>query len=365
MALNLQTAVSVSGYEIDFFAVGDASRSGDAIVVRFGDLSGPVEEQYVVVVDGGFSDKGDAVVKHVREIVGRERVDLVISTHPDQDHVAGLCRVVEQLEVGELWMHLPWDHTDDIAKMFHDGRVTDNSVSEKLKNELNGVRSLANLATARGVPIREPFSGVEAFGGVIRVLGPSIEFYEELLTDFRSAPDAAERGILAKLAGVSTRVAETFGFETLRDGGKTSAENRTSVITLFDFGDERAMLTGDAGIDSLELAAEQLESLGLAGQLNFIQVPHHGSKHNVGPTILDRIIGPKIDSDAPRMVAYVSAAKEGAPKHPSTQVANAFLRRGAHVYATQGVALCHRENSPLRQGWISATRLPFYPEVDE
>ena len=53
------------GYEIDFLSVGDGERSGDAIAFRIGNLSGPREQQFVGIVDGGFTDSGQALVNHV------------------------------------------------------------------------------------------------------------------------------------------------------------------------------------------------------------------------------------------------------------------------------------------------------------
>lgn len=71
--------------------------------------------------------------------------------------------------------------------------------------------------------------------------------------------------------------------------------------------------------------------------MKYFQLPHHGSKRNVGPTILDRILGPKVAVGVETGVAaFISAAKDGEPKHPARRVTNAALRRGAKVIATQG-----------------------------
>ncbi|MBA7494888.1 hypothetical protein ES702_05466 [subsurface metagenome] len=40
-------------YEIDYIPVGEDEKSGDSILLRFGNLSGSREEQTVIVVDGG------------------------------------------------------------------------------------------------------------------------------------------------------------------------------------------------------------------------------------------------------------------------------------------------------------------------
>src|SRR2546427_4274333 len=111
------------GYEVDFLAVGDASRSGDAIAFRFGNLFGRRDEQTVIVIDGGLVDTGDKLVQHIKTYYGTDYVDLVVSTHPDSDHAGGLVAVLQQLRVETLWMHRPWKHTQDIARLFRDGRV--------------------------------------------------------------------------------------------------------------------------------------------------------------------------------------------------------------------------------------------------
>jgi hypothetical protein len=52
------------------------------------------------------------------------------------------------------------------------------------------------------------------------------------------------------------------------------------------------LLTGDAGINGLTWAADWADSLGLPLQnFSFVQIPHHGSRRNVGPAILTRLLG--------------------------------------------------------------------------
>ena len=60
----------------------------------------------------------------------------------------------------------------------------------------------------------------------------------------------------------------------------------------------------------------------------------------------------------------VSAAKE-APKHPAPKVVNAYMRRGAKVLATQGVSIRHHFNAGSRAGWVTATPLSFFHEMEE
>lgn len=161
------------------------------------------------------------------------------------------------------------------------------------------------------------------------------------------------------------KVAERLDIETLTDEGETTAENESSVVLLFRVDGKSALFTADAGQRALTLAADILDANKFdLRQLNFIQVPHHGSQRNVGPTILDRLLGPKLPQEQTLRTAFVSVSGDGAPKHPNKKVTNAFHRRGAPVHATSGISKFHFHNSPGRD-WGASTPLPFYVEVEE
>lgn len=358
-------------YQVDFFPVGEGCKSGDAIVMRFGNFTNP-QQTYVAVIDGGFHASGEAVVEHIRREYQTTYVDLVVSTHPDSDHSSGLAPVLEKLQVAKLWMHKPWEHTYDIARMFQDGRVTDMSVAEGIRRSLEDVRYLETLAKRKNIPIVEPFAGVQDPTGWLTVLGPTQQYYESLLPDFRCTPTPrAAGGLLYRLAegglAVAVKAAETIGIETLVEPAEgTHAENNSSVIMLFQHGDDCILFTADAGVPALEQAVSRLELAGFDfNRLRIVQVPHHGSKRNVGPKILDRILGPKQATDTVLRSAVVSASPDGEPKHPSKRVLNAFRRRGARVNGTmKGGILMFNKDAP-RAGWSSAPELPFYNEVEE
>jgi len=317
------------------------------------------------------------LVEHIRKYYNANFIDLVISTHPDADHSAGLYVVLEKIKVGMLWMHLPWKHTDGISKMFRDGRVSDDGVEEKLRKALDNALDLERLAKKLGVPIYEPFTGVNTFDDRVRIVGPTQKFYESLLPDFRCTPEAKRDSqlrslvklLIEKAGTVAGTVAESLGIETLRDeGDPTSAENNSSAIVLIRPSPDTGLLfTGDAGIPALTEAADYLDACGIGASFpKFMQVPHHGSRRNVGPTILNRLVGPKRSQETNMKTAFVSAAKDGAPKHPAKKVTNAFRRRGAPVHATQGSAKRYPSaDAPDRWGWGPSTPLPLYTEVDE
>ncbi|WP_334086893.1 hypothetical protein [Helicobacter typhlonius] len=97
--------------------------------------------------------------------------------------------------------------------------------------------------------------------------------------------------------------------------------------------------------------------------MNFIQIPHHGSRRNVSPRVLNKIIGEIGEKQKDSITAFVSAGKND-EKHPRRVVTNAFIRRGCKVIATQGSAKHHHRNMPERKGWTTAEPIPFYPKVE-
>lgn len=177
------------GYEVDFIGIGQESQCGDAITIRFGDMYGSRDEQTVVVIDGGLKDDGQRIVDHIKSNYNTDIVDLVINTHPDQDHINGLETVIEELEVKELWMHPPWEHNQGLADKFHDGRITDNSIGEKLKETLNKAHALYELAISKGIKVQEPFTDLTDLAGNLKILGPSLDYYERLIPDFDGMPE--------------------------------------------------------------------------------------------------------------------------------------------------------------------------------
>ena len=141
---------------------------------------------------------------------------------------------------------------------------------------------------------------------------------------------------------------------------------KSSVILYADLTeDRRILLTGDAGLQALSWAAAYARANSyLLQRFSFVKIPHHGSRRNVGPAILNEILGPIQPEGTVRFTAFVSAPKDD-ETHPRQIVLNAFVRRGGKVIATQGTNKIHYGGFPKRNGYVDVEPIPFSTKVEE
>lgn len=294
------------GYEVDIIGVGEESKSGDAIAVRWGNLFGSRNEQKVVIIDGGFRESGQDVADHVKKYYQTDSIDAVISTHPDQDHISGLDVVLDELSVRELWIHKPWEHNQGLACKFADGRVTDSSLGERLRKSIDSASDLVTKAKKQGIHIVEPFAGITLYDqGELCVLGPTRDYYESLLPEFDGMPTkkVTIKGLFESVETVAKALRRfVWGVDALDDEDTTSVKNNSSVIIQLVVENRRLLFTGDAGVTALSRAADQIVSSSQGADLRFIQIPHHGSRRNVGPTVLNRLIGEPVSQGQARNI---------------------------------------------------------------
>ena len=310
------------GYEIDFLPVGDKSKGGDAIALRFGDLHGHRDNQFVMVVDGGYKKDGEELVAHIKEFYKTDIVDLVLCTHPDNDHISGLSVVLEELKVTELALHQPWLNSDEIFNFVKDNRRTETGIEKYLVKSLSQAQDLVELAESKDIPVWEPYAGQTLPnlppGYAITVLGPSEDYYNQLMSNFieGSTQHDAASSFIGNLFEKAFNILDRFDIiETLADPDEdaTSPINNSSAILHLSLDGHNIVFTGDAGVPALDKAFDFAVQNGNDYRMpKLAQIPHHGSKRNVGPTLLNRWFGEP--GQGGEGWAYVSAPKEGAPK---------------------------------------------------
>jgi competence protein ComEC len=217
--------MSGAGLEVTFLDVGQ----GDGAVIRF-------PSGRVMVVDGGKRfydlDAGRLVVAPTLWNQGIDRIDYLVATHPQIDHIGGLLFVSDRFPIGEVWMN---------------GRRPDRWAAREFEELL--VRRRIPTST---IPEKQPL-WIDA----VRVwrINPWAE------SPFAPLP-------------------------------KHGSENDRSIVLRVEYGRASILLTGDieaAGERALVDANPQWNLL----RSTVIKVPHHGSRSSLDPTFL-RAVAPKV-----------------------------------------------------------------------
>ena len=199
---------------------------GDAAVLE-------TSEGAVMLVDGGgvsdVIDQGRAVIAPFLWNRGIRRLDLVVASHPQLDHIGGLASVLREFPVGELW-------------------------TNGVDRDIPFVRRLQAVTRAQHIPVRAVTSAdspVQLGSCRAHVLNP------------RLSP-AAEFTQHAALTGKHL--------------------NNESVVVRLVCGETAVLFTGDIEQEAEERLAE---TGALASEI--LKVPHHGSKGSLSERFLHAV----------------------------------------------------------------------------
>ncbi|MCA9519816.1 MAG: DNA internalization-related competence protein ComEC/Rec2 [Myxococcales bacterium] len=198
---------------------------GDALLVEFPDGR-------TMLIDGGgayrrASDPGRRVILPFLRYRGIRRIDILVLSHRDWDHLGGLFAVAENLPVGELWFN---------------GRNTTSP----------GLRRFLRLLRARGV--------------AIKVMLPD------------SATGSGTRRS-REIAGVKVQLLQP------REGDQLSGPNSLSLTLRLVFGRVSFLFPGDIERDGEELLLARHPTL----RASVLKVPHHGSNTSSHRRFLEQI----------------------------------------------------------------------------
>ncbi|HIF9450630.1 TPA: ComEC/Rec2 family competence protein [Photobacterium damselae] len=355
------------GYEIDFHAVGEESKSGDAISIRIKDDI----TQSVIVIDGGYKDNGPILADHIRKYYDTDIIDLIISTHPDSDHINGLSYLIDNMQVKKLMISKPWEF-DNLTEHFKDGRFTEQSLGKKISESLNKAVELVNQADKNGIEVITPSAGKTLMysSAQLVILGPSEDYYKELLPKIlEEKPVENENKSFEDILNNTfddaiSMIKSIWGIDNLSEDVITSPLNSSSIITLIKCDGNNLLFTGDSGVEALDQAYSTYNTHSLGVPLKLFQVPHHGSRRNISSNILDKYIGQKVNKGNTVNINAICSAAKNAEKHPRSSVVNALIHRGVNVVATKGMTIRHHYGMEERTGWSPISSLEYSQVVE-
>jgi len=232
-------------------------------------------ESTQVLIDGGPDSKIlDCLGKHIP--YWDRKIEVVILSHPQLDHYGGLIEVVRRYEV-------------------------ENFVANALDSKADAYQELKREIADRGIKVINPTQNTAIrYGSLyIDIVYPSDSF---LLQNSSVASEAQGSDVLGS-------------YTSNRD------PNEFSVVAILTFGEFDALFMGDI---TPEIIPEVIAG-GELKDVDFIKVPHHGSKNGLTRELLN--------ATAPE-AAVISVGKNNRFGHPHEQVLTMLTDAGVEILRT-------------------------------
>ena len=227
-----------------------------------------------ILIDGGKSTA--AIRVRYDKMPQDEIIDLLVVTHIDSDHIAGIIALVKHMkEIGEthrlkqVWFNFPKkEETDEYS-------VSEGNELTSLLLGIDGLCWNNNTSELLGSTIK--------VGDIkLHVLAPDYDVADEY-----KPKDPDELGVRLDDWHIDLRtLIDNIDDENIDEGGP----NSQSIIILAECDGKKFLLPGDSTPKELYDALRSYnEANGAPSELDFMKLPHHGSTRNVTKNILDEV----------------------------------------------------------------------------
>jgi beta-lactamase superfamily II metal-dependent hydrolase len=271
---------------------------GDCLWIEYGDPQVPRR----ILIDGGTKGTYQRALRP--KLLGlpedQRRFELLVVTHIDADHIAGILELLADEETGfqasDIWFngfrHLP-DESPETLGPVQGERLTDLLIKPGVcwNTEFNKAAVL--------VPPSGQLPRIDLEGGLaLTLLSPTLEQLAKLKPKWEEE---------VRKAGLDPRtprpeeVESPEGFELLAAGPPdvealarepfsedTSEANGSSIALFAEYGGYRLLLSGDAHPSVLKAAINRIGTSGVMS-VTACKLPHHGSKANVDREFLQAL----------------------------------------------------------------------------
>ncbi len=343
-----------------------AAGNGDAFLVR--------ADRTNVLIDGGYASTFHGEIQTDLQDIGSsgESLDLVVATHIDADHIAGLIAFFEANGSAAVPKVVPVKQVlhnslrsitstnttpvtpssaallESILRRGHPSQSSEGSTAREISARQGS--TLAGLLHRGGYEwnfgdgtarVQSQNTTPMTFGtsGSVTIIGPSEQRLDELHLWWKSklrtmgysgptgandviddafefvcshAPAAASAKAIALSGGATKRLEEVYEPDT-------SVTNASSIAMVIELRGKRLLFLGDAWAEDMLAQLRLLNAAGHSMRFDAIKISHHGSLRNTSPELLALI-------DAP--VYFISSNGVG-HGHPDFEVLAAIVDRPA------------------------------------
>jgi beta-lactamase superfamily II metal-dependent hydrolase len=316
---------------------------GDALWIEYGSPRDP----HRILIDGGIAATRRRLRERIEALpMAQRRFDLLVITHIDLDHIAGILGMLRDppdgFSVDDVWFN-GWEHLLAAEKTADDG-ILGAKLAERVTAWLRQGGYAWNTAFEGGpaaIPDAAPsLPSHQLRGGMtLTLLSPTYHRLRRLMPVWEKEiekaklkpgeageilegiahPEDADEGILGGRIDIEKLAATPFKDDT-------SHANASSIAVLAEFEGKRALLAGDAFASDLATTLRQTsgEEDGRIA-LDALKLSHHGGRKNTSPELLSML-------ECPR---YLFSTSGSVYRHPHDESVARVVVHGAAAGAPQ------------------------------
>ncbi len=249
---------------------------GDGIYIRLPDGSD-------MLVDGGPNKKILDCLGENMPFYDR-KIDLVLLTHPQADHLNGLVDVIQRYNVGYF-------------------------VATPVANQTQGYQKILELIKNKNIQTKNLYKGekIEFAEASFETIWPEKQWLISKINCLEKCP------IIASNQG------SVLGIQT------NTNLNNFSIMGVVKYGDFDLLLTGDGDEKIQDQMIKANITFPITGELEVLKVPHHGSKTGMSNKFLE-VFKPSL--------AVISVGKNNRYNHPSSEIIDRLKANGAKILRT-------------------------------
>lgn len=273
--------------EVKFIKAG----CGDAIAIHY---RGDDGKYHNILIDGG-TEKGNIYLEtlkpEIEEIYQRnECIDLWVITHIDDDHIGGILRFIKD-EASRISIDLSTIHFwFNYSKIDYDTGLKSTKLVSigqgiRLRDFLSEHSKLNEEITASQIP-------VNLFGLKIYIVSPDAQKFKAVVEKWTKEEIKIRSKEIAQLKArrpcdYGTKIED---FDLSKFSEDTSTENGSSIALLFEMDGKKFLQLADS---HPSVVIDSLKKLGYSEAnkliLDYMQIAHHGSRHNTCDELLQMI----------------------------------------------------------------------------
>lgn len=257
---------------------------GDSILIRTFDKN---SKEFVILIDGGTAQTFKYTLKNRLKDISH--IDLLILTHIDSDHIAGLIKlfkssIIDEIHIDEIWMNNPdliEVNTSELISIKQGDNLKNLILRKKPKISLSQISTTNATINKRGINFI--------------FLSPTPEIITELYKQWKSS--RLLKGKKTKSNISSNRENYTQSLKLLSEipfspdkNISNDIFNASSISFLLKCPDVSFLLLADS---RPEIISKSLRELGFSKEkplvVDYVKASHHGSSNNTSQDLLSLI----------------------------------------------------------------------------